>query len=119
MRHFILNDDHTIRPAGLMEWAEWFEDIETRRVARTKFECGVYVSTVFLGIDHRFGGKGPPLLFETMAFEMTMDGDGDECWRYSSWDDAVTGHAAAVRRIKAQLEKAKLSTVEIKDEVTE
>jgi hypothetical protein len=22
-----------------------------------------------------------------------------DCWRYSSWDDAVAGHAAAVRRL--------------------
>lgn len=27
-----------------------------------------YISTVFLGIDHNFLGKGGPILFETMVF---------------------------------------------------
>jgi hypothetical protein len=55
-----------------------------------------WVSTVFLGLDHQYG-DGPPLVFETMVFNRT--GESDLCQRYSSWDDAVTGHDAVVSRL--------------------
>ena len=112
--HWILDEHHRVQPATLYEWATWFENGANRIVAKTRFECGVLVSTIFLGIDHRFGGRGPPLLFETMTFELTMDGDGDQR-RYSSWDDAVIGHAATVRKVKAQLEMAGLSIRELEN----
>ena len=48
-------------------WARWFETAD-RRVALTEVS-GIRVSTVFLGLDYRFSGEGPPLLlFETMTF---------------------------------------------------
>jgi len=49
-----------------LAWAEWFEQIEHRRVRLTRvgpFE----VSTIFLGFDHNSWGNGHPILFETMA----------------------------------------------------
>ena len=55
----------------------------------------VFISTMFLGIDHRFDDAGPPLLFETMIFGGP---DDEETWHYSTWDDAVAGHAVAVKR---------------------
>jgi len=110
--YYVLDEHRQVKPTNdLMEWAS-FIGTRDRVVAQTRFECGVFVSTVFLGLDHRFGGKGPPLLFETLVFELTMDGDSD-MQRYSSWDDAETGHRATVRRVKGQLEMAGLSTVEI------
>lgn len=54
----------------------------------------LYVSTIWLGLDHRFG-DGPPLIFETMIF-------GPWEWhdlyvrRYSTEGEALIGHAAAV-----------------------
>jgi hypothetical protein len=114
VKYYLLDDDHHIRVTrDVLEWAAFFENYKGRIVEQTRFECGVLVSTVFLGLDHRYVGKGPPLLFETMVFELTMDGDGDQ-WRYASWDDAEAGHRAAVRRAKALLEKAGLSTIELK-----
>jgi hypothetical protein len=53
-----------------------------------------------LGIDHRFWGKGPPILFETIIFGGQLD---HSMWRYSSYDDAQAGHAAAVRRARAAI----------------
>lgn len=53
------------------EWAILFEDFGYRRVAET--EVGPYwVSTVWLGLDHRFGGDGPPIIFETMVFSSEL-----------------------------------------------
>jgi len=52
---------------------------------------------VFLTVDHRFGGDGPPILWETLVFGGPLDGEMD---RYSSYDDAVRGHAAMLARVK-------------------
>ncbi len=51
----------------------------------------VEVSTVFLGIDHRYG-KGQPIVFETMIFGGKHDGYQT---RYSTWEEAVEGHKIA------------------------
>jgi hypothetical protein len=60
LEHYILKDKVPI-PVSLMEWARWFGTAE-RHVAEET--VGPYwVSTVFLGLDHRFGDEGPPLLF--------------------------------------------------------
>jgi hypothetical protein len=104
-------DGHTPIPCySLHEWGEWLQHNDDKRsVAWTGNETK-WVSTVFLGVDHRIWGKGPPILFETMAFVhqgRTMDfyGRGPELVpetldqaRYSSWDDAETGHKAMVRK---------------------
>jgi hypothetical protein len=89
--YYIL-DGHTPVPATLEEWAARFES-SNRHVAKDTAPEGVLVSTVFLGLDHRFGDDGPPLLFETMIFGGEHDEDQ---WRYSTWDEAVAGHAAAL-----------------------
>jgi hypothetical protein len=44
---------------------------------------------VFLGLDHNFG-QGPPVLWETLVFGTSMDG---EMRRYTSREAAVAGHA--------------------------
>lgn len=103
--HYIL-DGHTPKPCDLMTWARWFETAE-RHVAKT--DVGPYwVSTVFLGTDHRWG-EGPPLLFETMVFwkkssayptraNGAVDDFGQE--RYSTWDEAEAGHALMVETVR-------------------
>jgi hypothetical protein len=80
----------------IIAWAEWFETAD-RHVALTEHEL-FRVSTVFLGLDHRFSGKGPPILFETMAFERGSSASLD-CFRYATWEDAEIGHQAMVRRM--------------------
>ena len=93
MEHWILEEDHTVREASLLEWAEWFgKNIELRIVKREEFNEGV-VSTVFLGLDHNYTG-GDPHVFETMVFD--KDGNELECHRCSLWDQAVDQHEAVV-----------------------
>ena len=72
--------------------AEGDDGDKWRRVAFDNPRDGVRVSTVFLMIDHQFGG-GPPLLYETMIFGGAHD---QEQWRYSTRDAALAGHARAV-----------------------
>lgn len=54
---------------------------------------GVRVSTVFLGIDHSFGGP-VPVLWETLVFMP----DGEDGERYTSHEAAVAGHARYVAK---------------------
>ena len=58
---------------------------------------GVRVSTVWLGLDHRHGPFGPPLIFETMVFGGSFDG---ECQRYPTKDLALAGHNEVVAKLR-------------------
>lgn len=94
MRLYLLDDQKNVVPVpgnDMSTWAYTFENFENRRVAETR-TAGVRVSTVFLGLDHRFYDNGPPLVFETMIFGGPYDQYQD---RHSSWDDAVLGHRRA------------------------
>lgn len=82
-------EDKQARPAELLEWARWFETAN-RTVEKTR-HGDVEVSTVFLGLDHSFGG-GPPLIFETMIFGGPNDQYTDRC---TTWDEAVEMHQRA------------------------
>jgi len=84
-------EGHAPVECDLPEWAMWFEQCD-RCVARDEV-WGVEVSTVFLGLSHQFG-DGPPLIFETMIFGGPDDQEYQE--RYSTWEEAVAGHARAV-----------------------
>ncbi len=111
-----MSDKYTLDENGepkvcdnLMEWANWFETTD-RHIAKNdigapawKFWLGkilkikrwepIYISTVFLGLDHSFG-EGPPLLFETMVFGGEHDQDQR---RYSTKKDAIEGHEEIVK----------------------
>lgn len=56
--------------------------------------ASIRVSTVFLCIDHSFGG-GRPILWETMIFGGRHNGNQ---WRYSSLEEAQQGHIEAVAK---------------------
>jgi hypothetical protein len=65
--------------------------VDPWKVAYTELDDDRYVSTVFLGLDHRLFGDGPPLIFETMIFP-----DCDWCERCSTWTQAEAQHRLAV-----------------------
>lgn len=96
MRSYILKDCVPVPCDDRSEWGKW-SDTADRRVEQTEID-GVFISTVFLGIDHNFIGRGPPILFETMVFGGALD---EEQRRYATWDEAVAGHAAMVARVIA------------------
>ncbi len=92
---FIL-DNRKVVPADLETWARWFEQGPSlRRVAHDTIN-GARISTVFLGIDHGFGGR--PLLFETMVFEGELDG---VCERCETYEQAEAMHAEVCERVRA------------------
>ena len=93
---YILKGKEPVLEPDLLRWAKSFES-ENRIVG--KDEIGeIVVSTVFLGLDHRFFGDSKPLLFETMIFKKGQS--LDLCERYSTWDEAEIGHKKIVEQMK-------------------
>lgn len=91
---YILDGHRPVLEPDPIKWALGMRRVD-RRVAQDVVG-DVRVSTVFLGIDHRFlDTKGPPLVFETMVFGGPLD---QEQLRYSTWEEAERGHAAMVDR---------------------
>lgn len=97
-QHFILDANHNPVAVDLITWANWFEE-RTRRVQQATCAASTsWVSTVFLGLDHRFVSDGPPILFETMVFGGAMDGYQD---RYCTWKEASLYHDLVVGQVEA------------------
>lgn len=87
---------------NVLEWAFYFEHSDLRIVKQTRHkERGreFVLSTVWIGVDHSFG-DGPPLLYETMVFDLEPPAwndvigvrHGDEQVRYATRDEAEAGH---------------------------
>ena len=89
--------DRKGQPMTMEEWSRAYSDMEYKRVALTKLPDGKEVSTVWLGLDHSFGGA-LPLFFETMVFPGDGTGRDLDAARYSSEEEARVGHAAMVER---------------------
>src|SRR5262245_35558880 len=93
---------HYDRRGEKISFEDWgrlreYGGLEYLRVARD--EIGEYtVSTVWLGIDHSFGGS-VPLIFETMVFH-DDETDVDEMRRYATEEQALEGHAEIVHRVQ-------------------
>jgi hypothetical protein len=88
----------TLVPTDLMTWAMNYDKGGNRVIGYTEFADGVYVSTVFLGMNHQYG-DGPPLLFETMVFGGEFDQEQE---RYSTYEEAEAGHARWVAAVKGE-----------------
>jgi hypothetical protein len=90
-------DGHTPVPTDdIMEWGRLFDETPGGRAVGKDTIGDVFVSTVFLGMDHGYG-EGPPILFETMVFRGEMD---QYQWRYATWAEAEAGHARVVAAVR-------------------
>lgn len=94
---YILNGDGEPEMCDdLMVWGRWMGNHAQRIVAKTKLPAGS-VSTVFLGIDHRYKPDAPLELFETMVFGGHHDQHQE---RYATRAEAVAGHARVVAMVE-------------------
>lgn len=94
--------DRQGNPISLRQWATLSEDIgyNGKRVAESDIVTAgglrVWVSTVWLGLDHGFYPGGDPVIFETMAFPGESGGNFTprdlDCNRYTSLEQAYRGH---------------------------
>ena len=91
---YILKGQEAIPCPDVLKWGQWLETADRTVAKDTVGDSDV--GTVFLGLDHSFG-EGPPLLFETMVFGGSLS---DAMDRYSTWDEAVSGHNAMVCRLR-------------------
>ena len=98
-RKYILSDDGEtpIKCDDILTWGRWFENFENRIVKQESIG-DKWVSTVFLGLDHRFG-NGLPLVWETMVFHDKKGVEMDRCG--GNRDQALAMHEAMVARMEA------------------
>lgn len=97
MSEYYILDGKKAVPATFQEWLDWCVSEKNagrdyKRVAQT-VNGEVNVSTVFLDLNHAWGG-GPPMIFETMIFGGEHDQYQERC---STWDEAENMHKEACR----------------------
>lgn len=78
----------------MIEWGRLMADQDYRIIKQDRIS-DFFVSTVWLGIDHHFGG-GPPWIFETMVFvNEDWEGEAPAC-RTPTEEAALAAHDQAV-----------------------
>lgn len=91
---FVLDgDDEPVPCTDIHEWGRFMMEAP-RHVADTR-NSGLRVSTIFLGLDHGFGGRR--LLWETCVFGGELDGEQE---RYGTREEAEAGHAVMLARVE-------------------
>jgi len=113
--HYILDINGEVKEEpDLLKWANWFQ-VSRNKHGVMQNTIGEYeVSTVFLGLDHNFTGKGVPILWETMVFERketevkigarmqsirkTLDTD-NMFRRYATKEEALKGHEEIMKSV--------------------
>ena len=87
------------QPMPMREWSARFDDLAYKHVGMDVVG-DVEISTVWLGIDHRFLGEGPPVIFETMVFGGELD---EWCERYTTLEAAEAGHEQMVAEVREKV----------------
>lgn len=97
--NYILDDAGEPKPEpDLLAWAAWFGT--GQRIVAQDYVGETLVSTVFLGLDHRFGA-GPPILWETMTHDGKNWDQLDRC--SGSREQAMAMHMAMVEKVRAMV----------------
>ncbi len=100
--HYILNEQgNPVKENDLEKWTRWWQN--ANRVVWVTMVEEVKVSTIFLGLDHNWGG-GAPHIYETMVFAWEDFPLEQQCERYSTVDQALVGHIEMIERVKEVLD---------------
>lgn len=91
-------DRQGMRLVGMGALERLLRDPDYKIVRQTTLPNGRFVSTVWLGFDHRWWGDGAPLIFETMVFPVKGDFGNIDGERYSTEAEALAGHLDLCRR---------------------
>lgn len=97
--------DRAGKPIDVATANDLLGDPKYKRVALTRVTSSsdsnieYRISTVWLGLDHNWGG-GEPILFETMSFGGDEQQDESQ-WRWTTEAAALAGHAEIVASIAA------------------
>jgi len=95
LSEWYIEKDGEIVQKPMLEAAKWMETAD--RIVKREMVGKYRVSTVFLGLDHRFGRGGPPIVYETMVFEGGDFSDLDSN-RYCTKEEAISGHKEMVKK---------------------
>jgi hypothetical protein len=99
MENYILDDNNQPIKCSTELWANWMEQHPDRKIiGRTYLTKDIFISTVFLGIDHSFNDS-KPVLWETMICGGKYDGEME---RYTSFQDAIDGHLMELDKIRSE-----------------
>ena len=86
-------------PISFLSWTRHIEDQRYRVIQKTHLAGGHWVSTIWLGLAHGQGERGP-LIFETASFQ--HGGEIEVEARYETEADARAGHAHFVAELEAR-----------------
>lgn len=92
---YILDRNNKPIKSNTYEFDKWSNKNPTKRIVKQEYIEDIYISTVFLGLDHSYNST-IPILWETMIF----GGKHDQYQvRYSSYKDALKGHQIALNLV--------------------
>ena len=99
MMWYLLDENKEPYPVSFEESFIALQDPALKIIQQDKLDNGMFVSTVFLSLDHAWDSDSnhKPVLFETMIF---CSDDVDQIYeyqeRYTSYADALAGHQRAL-----------------------
>lgn len=100
--------DRQGKPITVTQFSWLKQDPNYSTVARER-GFSLVVSTVWIGMDHNFSDQGPPLIFESMVFRESEDGETDltevTSRRYATEAEAREGHAQLVKKYVSVVDK--------------
>ena len=77
---------------NLIAWGNWMNEGDRRIALDKSKKC--CISTVFLGLDHSFGGD-IPVLYETLV---DFPSGEEEMYRYETEEQAIEKHTQLVKQ---------------------
>lgn len=87
----------------MLEWSKLFENKKYKIVKQETLSNGLFISTVWLGLDHSFGMIGKLLIFETMVFKNKDFSEEVDMQRYSTEEEAKKGHILMMEKYKKEV----------------
>lgn len=90
--------DKNGKPITLERWAKLLEDPTYKIIKQEVLPNGMFVSTVWLGLNHSFFENISPLMFETMVFQKKGEWDEKDMQRYATLAKAKKGHKELVKK---------------------
>jgi hypothetical protein len=98
MAWYILDENNKPIPSTIVDCGKWLEKNPERKAVKQEHVGDIFISTVFLGLDHSWQSD-VPVLWETMIFGGEHDQYQD---RYTSVEDALEGHQTALNLVNNQ-----------------